>query len=70
MRRQGQEHRPGCLDLLCLSACFVTMQYRGGEGPRLVVHRVLVFEALWHQVAYECLMLSSAVSIVALRETT
>lgn len=25
-----QEHKPYCLDLLCLSACFVTMQYRGG----------------------------------------
>lgn len=35
MRRQRQEHRPGCLDLLCLSACFVTMQYSGGvEGGR------------------------------------
>ena len=50
VRRQRQEHRPGCLDLLCLSACFVTMQYRGGggEGPRLVVHRVLVF---WDSLA-------------------
>lgn len=30
VRRQRQEHRPGCLDLLSLSACFVTMQYGGG----------------------------------------
>lgn len=68
VRRQRQETRPGCLDLLCLSACFVTMQYRG-EGPRLVMHWVLVFETLWHQ-ACECLMLNSTVSIVALGETT
>lgn len=69
MRRQRQEHRPDCLDLLCLSTCFVTMQY-GGEGSRPVVHGVLVFETLWHQVAYECLMQNSTVSIVAQRETT
>lgn len=31
VRRQRQEHRPGCLDLLSLSACFVSMQ-NGGQG--------------------------------------
>lgn len=37
VRRQRQEHRPGCLDLLSLSACFVTMQNKegGGGGTRM-----------------------------------
>lgn len=74
VRRQRQEHRPDCLDLHCLLACFVTMQCMGrwgggGKGLRLV-HRVFVVETLWHQVAFECLMLNSTLSIVAQRETT
>ena len=31
VRRQRQEHRLGCLDLLCLPACFVTVQYGGRD---------------------------------------
>lgn len=70
VRRQRQEHRPGCLDLLRLSECFVTMQDKhGGEGPRRGVHQLLALETRWqHQVVQECLMLNRAVSIAALRE--
>lgn len=50
VRRQRHKHRPCCLDLLSLSACFVSMQKNGGWG--LVVYQLHVFETQWqHQVA-------------------
>lgn len=46
VRRQRQEHKPYCLDLLCLYV-FVSMQNGGlREGSRLVVNQIFVFETL------------------------